>query len=192
MDNQWQPADTLPMIDAITDYCGMADGETVLDYCCGRGHAVKGFRMQGIAAYGVDVSRRDIAECEPSVKSFVHNIRKVSAIKTPPRGCYDWLYSKDTLDCVEYYTIGKVVRDLAKICRRAFVVVPLGDGTEYYDEGSRSERSKLALPLDWWEWELGDYWKHVEYSFRVPGIEDEQYKRCPRGRGFFVCTNEGE
>jgi len=188
---RWMPELTLPMVDAVVDYCGMQDGDTVLDYGCAKGYTVKAFRMKGFAAYGVDISEYAIANADPATAPFLHCIESVGDVRVPERGCYDWLFAKDVFEHVEFYDIGKTIERLAEICKRAFVVVPLGDGIDFWDaDNAKDVTHKLALPLEWWEWELRDSWTTVEFSYRVPGIKDARYKKCPRGHGFYVCTND--
>jgi cyclopropane fatty-acyl-phospholipid synthase-like methyltransferase len=63
-DGRWQP-----VAKDIVDHFGLKPGDRVLDVGCAKGFLVKDLLALGIDAYGVDVSRYALMNCEPEVVS---------------------------------------------------------------------------------------------------------------------------
>ena len=61
-DGRWQP-----VAKDIADHFGLKAGDRVLDIGCAKGFLVKDLLALGIDAYGVDVSRYALMNCEPEV-----------------------------------------------------------------------------------------------------------------------------
>jgi len=81
-DGRWQP-----VAQDIIDHFGLKKGDRVLDIGCAKGFLVKDLLALGIDAYGLDVSKYALMNCEPEV---VGRLQIGSAESLPfPDGSFD-------------------------------------------------------------------------------------------------------
>lgn len=66
-DGRWRP-----VAQDIVDHFGLKKGDRVLDVGCAKGFLVKDLLALGIDAYGIDVSRYALMNCEPEVIGRLH------------------------------------------------------------------------------------------------------------------------
>lgn len=184
---RWLPELTVPMCQRMAEYCGISKGETVLDFGCARGYSVRALRGLGYDAWGVDISRWAIENCDPEIKPFVNLIKGAGSITLPHRR-FDWIIAKDVLEHCEYvYDLVKMLSEIT--VKGMFVVVPLSrfrNGRyvveEYEKDVTHCQRLTLA---DWVDMFLHPSWS-VEASYCVPGIKDN-YRQYSRGNGFILA-----
>lgn len=188
---RWLPDLTIPMAQRVVDHCGMEKGCKILDFGCARGYLVKALRGLGFDAYGMDVSRWAIANCDPDVRRYCFMNDAVG------KGCpaeFDWIIAKDVLEHCEYIdTVTYSLMDMAKI--GIFVVVPLSytdnTGTSYVIEEYEKDVTHIqrhTLPY-WISLFLKPGWS-VQASYRVPGVKDN-YSKYEYGNGFIKVQRLG-
>jgi len=89
-DGRWQPV----ALDII-DHFGLKPGDRVLDVGCAKGFLVKDLLGLGIDAYGVDISRYALMNCEPEI---VGRLQLASADNLPfPDDSFDAVLSINTI-----------------------------------------------------------------------------------------------
>lgn len=180
---QWLPDKTIPMVRAIKRYLDIRWFDSVLDFGCSRGYVVKAFRTIGVSAFGMDISKWAIKNCDPAVKPYVgHKLGHT----------YSFILSKDVLEHISHKELSIVVSDLMSRASRAlFIVVPLAveDNGDYVcprDEADMTHKIRWTLTT-WIEFlqETGPEFV-VNGSFSIPGVKDAA-KSHPRSCGFITC-----
>lgn len=182
-DYRWLPQLTVPMCQAVVNYLGIRRDQTILDFGCARGYMVKALRILGYDAYGQDVSKWAINNCDEDTRHF---LRHQDAVTHD----FDWIIAKDTLEHVP--ELEPVVANLRSFARVGiFVVVPLAseDGQRYVLDDYEQDVTHIhRLTLaSWVRLFLHRGWD-VKATYRVPGIKDNHY--CPAwepGDGFIVA-----
>lgn len=102
-DGRWKPVAT-----DIIQHFGLASGARVLDVGCAKGFLVHELVMQGIDAYGLDISTYAVRNCHPDVVGRIH---VGNAIELP--------FADDTFDCViAIDVVHNLKRDLAGVALR--------------------------------------------------------------------------
>ncbi len=184
-DYRWMPDLTVPMARRIVDYLGVQKGETILDFGCARGYLVRALRELGHVAYGTDVSRWAVENCDEAVKPYVSRLWEAGTM-TP----FDWIIAKDVLEHIEY--IALTVRELLNsVNKGVFVVVPLarfGSNDKYVIEEYERDVTHVQRHnlLTWAGMFMRPGWR-VEASYRVRGIKDNWYRPgWEDGNGFLT------
>ncbi len=182
---RWLPDLTRPMVAAVMEHCGIEAGDTLLDYGCSKGYCVRAFRERGVEAWGLDVSTYALNCAPKEARPYVmHTSTGWRGAGYPVR--FDWLFCKDVLEHIEAVALVKTIKQLARDCRQAFIVVPLGDGTKYNAPENELDVTHIhRQPMEWWLALLGDYWDTVEPSYAVPGLKERFTE--PEAHGFIVC-----
>ena len=186
-DYRWLPGQTCKHAAHLMRYLKIREGQTVLDVGCSRGYLVKALRWSGIEAYGYDISRWAIENCDEEVKEWVSN-----ELKAEPKQ-YDWITLKDVCEHIEPSELAPLLEKLSAAAKRGlFIVVPLtifmgGNYIRPEDEADVTHVNRW--PLDFWM----QYLMHhcpgftVSVSYYIKGI-----KECcadhPGGCGFFTIT----
>lgn len=184
-DYTWMPDLTRPMARAIADHLRMSPKDTVLDFGCARGYTVRALREFGYSAYGIDVSRWAIQNCDDAAKPFVNYTDN-----SPPllEKEFSWVIAKDVLEHVA--NMEEVVGILMNAAERGvFVVVPLStvDGARYVVEEYECDVTHLhRLTLATWASLFVRPGWSVEISYRVRGVKDN-YSKYAQGNGFITA-----
>lgn len=184
---RWLPKLTIPMCEAIVKHCGIVGGDTILDFGCARGYTVKALRQLGHFAYGYDISKWAIENCDKSVSHYLTCINDIVFNINEP---YGWVIAKDVLEHVTY--VESYINKLMSITRKGlFVVVPLSTfyrGRYVIEEYEKDVTHIQRMPLyEWVKMFLREGWR-VEASYRVPGVKDNYYKKgWEKGNGFITC-----
>src|SRR3954469_1999410 len=66
-DYRWMPELTIPMVERMIAHLGIVKGDTILDFGCARGYAVRAFQQLGYDAWGIDCSGWAIENCDKAV-----------------------------------------------------------------------------------------------------------------------------
>lgn len=183
-DYRWLPDLTIPMCKRIVEYCGIAKGDTILDFGCARGYVVRALRELGYSAYGYDVSEWAVGNADKKAKPYLTTNRQ-NTFREP----YHWIIAKDVLEHIEY--VSQTVDSLLALSLKGmFAVVPLSmfDGScpyvieEYEKDVTHCQRWSLA---GWGKMFMRPDWR-VELAYRVPGIKDN-YASYTYGNGFITA-----
>jgi len=181
---RWLPELTRPMVAAVMEHCEIEAGQTLLDFGCSKGYCVRAFRERGIDAWGTDISAYAIAQAPAEVKPYITHVSETPRIRHPER--FDWLFCKDVLEHIELYDLIACMDVLSEYCKRAFIVVPLGDGTKYNAAANELDTTHIhRQPLEWWTELLRGWWPDVAGTYRVPGMKEQWTE--PQAHGFIVC-----
>jgi hypothetical protein len=169
---RWVGHLTLPMASAMKKWLGVEEGDTLMDIGTARGYLVKAFRMLNIQAYGYDVSKWAIENCDPDVKEFVS-----TELMCEPMS-YDFICMKDCGEHIEYEQLTKIIPRLIKGTRKAMlVIVPLAgeSGGKYIcpkDEMDATHKIRWTLP-EWLNFlQSFDRRMVVSGSYYIPGIKE--------------------
>ena len=203
---RWLPEETMQMAMAMIDHLGITKYHTVLDYGCSRGYLVKALQLLNRVAYGVDISEYAINNCDPVVVKCVGQIEPISdnvtvdhrlhmnsttkTLQIPWPEVFDFIISKDTLEHVPYGDIETTIETIAKQCKTAFFVIPLGDHDKYRIHAYESDITHVIREDEnWWELLLTKYF-HIQHTLhQVEGIKDKWYEIHKKGNGFFTLIS---
>ena len=123
-DYRWMPDASLPMVDHLKRFLHIQDGESLIEIGTARGYAVKALRMRSVNAWGYDISKWAVENCDPQVKQYVTNDNAI--LRNP----YDFLYMKDA---AEHCTVEQLCEMLPPVLRNirktACFIVPLARDT---------------------------------------------------------------
>ncbi len=116
-DGRWQPVAT-----DIVEHFGLEPGAKVLDVGCGKGFLVKDLLAIGIDAYGVDISKYALMNCE---RETVGRLHLGSADELPfPDGTFDAVLSINTIHNLPRDRCAQALREFERLSPgRGFVQV---------------------------------------------------------------------
>ncbi len=107
-DGRWQP-----VAQDIVDHFGLKPGDKVLDVGCAKGFLVKDLLALGIDAYGIDVSKYALMNCEPEV---VGRLQIGSADDLPfPDGSFDAVLNINSLHNLDREGCIKGAREMERL-----------------------------------------------------------------------------
>lgn len=183
----WMPEQTLAYAIYVQRHLGIQGDHTLLDVGCARGFFVKAMRMMGIKAFGHDISKWAIANCDPEVREFVSN-----ELKAEPMS-YDWITLKDVCEHIPMEELVELIGVLSRAARRGMlVVVPLsayhnGRYIREEDEQDITHIHRWTL-VDW----IMFFMQHtqdftVNGAYYIKGVK-ESCKGFPMSAGFFTLT----
>ncbi len=180
---RWLPSLTMPMVSRIISHCGIQPQHRVLDFGCARGYTVRAFRDMGYNAWGCDVSKWALDNCDPSVKDYV-----TDNVCGFPLNSFDWVIAKDVLEHVPdaVDAIDKIM-DMSRV--GVFAVVPLSisdGGTYLVQEYEKDVTHVHRLTLATWARMFIRHGWAVTMAYRVPGVKDN-YAEYERGNGFLTA-----
>ena len=130
---RWIPELTIPMCHHIARYMNLGDDDKVLDFGCAKGFTVKGLRLLGYKAYGVDVSEYAVSQIEENTRKWCGVIKPQEPLVCAPGG-YDWILCKDILEHIPYDKIDEQLKVLRNGGKQIMAMIPLGDGEKYIIE----------------------------------------------------------
>lgn len=183
----WKPEQTLQHAIYVQRHLGIQAGDSVLDVGCSRGYLVKALRMMGIQAFGQDISRWAIENCDPEVKEFVSN----DLVAEP--NSYDWINLKDVCEHIEKTDLELLIQKLSRAAKKGMlVIVPLSAYTngKYIREEDEADSTHVhRWTLSDWLMFLTDNTKDmtVSGSYYIRGIKD-CCKQRKMSCGFFTLT----
>lgn len=185
-DYRWLPDLTIPMAKRMAEHCGFDKKDKILDFGCARGYLVKALLQNGYNAYGTDVSKWALENCDAEVRYRVSSQWPVKDI--------DWIIAKDVL---EHIRMGDLLQVIARMMVNAkkgiFVVVPLSEHTDeayVVPEYELDVTHVIRLPL--WSWVklfhlyAPDASWEISARYRIEGIKDN-YAGWSKGNGFITC-----
>ena len=143
---RWLPETSLPMTKRLVEVLGIQPGETLLDFGCARGYTVRALREIGMEAFGYDISKWAIENCDPSVRSYVSNDFGGTV--------QDYVFCKDCAEHIAEDELKRIVNLLLLSTRKALLfIVPLakerdGDYVRYEDNLDATHIIRWTLQ-DW-------------------------------------------
>ena len=203
---RWMPELTLSMAMDMIDYLGITKQHTVLDYGCSRGYLVKALQLLHRIAYGVDISEYAINNCDPDIIKCVgriepmgdditadHRLHMNSTTKDlqiPWPEVFDFIISKDVLEHVPHETIEATIEMIAKQCKIAFFIIPLGDHGKYRIPAYEADTTHVIRENEnWWELLFTKHF-HIQYlSYQVGNIKNNWYPIHKKGNAFFTLIS---
>lgn len=107
-DGRWQP-----VAQDIVDHFGLKPGDKVLDVGCAKGFLVKDLLALGIDAFGIDVSKYALMNCEPEV---VGRLQIGSADDLPfPDGSFDAVLAINTIHNLDRDGCVRAAREIERL-----------------------------------------------------------------------------
>ena len=183
---RWLPELTLPMCHHIIQFLQIKDGK-VLDFGCAKGYVVKGLRMLGINAYGVDISNYAIKEAPREIAKYVKVIKTCVKIK----GKFAYTIAKDVLEHVPYSQIIKQLKILAKCSKNILIIVPLGDGKKYFIKSMELDRTHIIREdLHWWKKTLEKSGFKIKKATYNLGPFKKNWQFSKKGNGLIVAASK--
>ena len=165
--------------------------DKVLEYGCAHGFLVKALNDFKIDTYGVDISKYALSKVDSEIKKktslLKNNNIKNSLKKMNIKSKFDYIISKDVFEHIEEKDLKKILREMSKITKKLFVVVPLGDGGKYRIESYHGDKTHIiAENENWWKKLFSENkFKLKSFSYNIEGIKDKWYTVNKKGNGFF-------
>ena len=184
---RWIPELTIPMAMTIIDYLGLKRHHTILDFGCAKGYLVKALRLLYRHAWGIDVSRYAIDNCDSAVEDFVALRESAGEIDLPKK--FDYCIAKDVF---EHISEAGLDFELSRLnCKYIFAVIPLGDSEIYRAPINNCDRThQICANEYWWIQFFKDHgWDLEDFRLQIPGIKDHYYDKFPDAHGFFLVSN---
>ncbi len=203
---RWLPEETMHMAMSMIDHLRITKYHTVLDYGCSRGYLVKALQLLNRVAYGVDISEYAINNCDPAVVKCVGQIEPINddmtvdhrlhinsitkSLQIPWPEVFDFVISKDVLEHVPHEAIEATIEVIAKQCKTAFFVIPLGDNEKYRIPAYEFDVTHMIREDEsWWELLFTKHF-HIQHTLhQVEGIKDKWYPIHKKGNGFFTLIS---
>ena len=184
---RWLSELTIKFAYKIIKELNLRDGDKVLDYGCAKGFLVKALKILDIDAYGCDISNYAISNSDNKIKERC----KLMDNKIPFNGMFEWVISKDVFEHLEEKELKDVLKNIARISKKLFVIVPMGENNKFIIPAYDLDIThKLAKPRDWWEKKFEDYgWKIDRFSYTINGMKDN-WKKYEKGNGFFFLKRD--
>jgi SAM-dependent methyltransferase len=191
---RWLPDLTIPLAEEIlinmkkSKTFSLMKNPVVLDFGCAKGFLVKAFREIGVDAYGVDISDYAISQSDSAIKPYIRCLDLTSLPYPDSWPPVDYIVAKDVLEHLSKEILELTLKELRSISPRILVVVPLGDGNNYYIEEYESDPShKIREELDWWENILVKNGFRVSGTYEVGNLKASWKNHHPRGNGLLFC-----
>ncbi len=183
-DYRWLPEMTLPFCHELIVNLGIEKTSRVLDVGCAKGFYVKGLRMLGIDAYGVDISAYAIDHSHPDAREFLTRVDRLQDYRAPHS--YHWILAKDVLEHIPYSEIDEVLEKLRELSINLFAIIPLARRGKYIIESHEDDPTHhIRESAEWWEKKL----KEAKFPFvrSVCHLDHmkERYRGTAGGTGFF-------
>lgn len=182
-DYRFLPELTVPACRKVAEYLGMNGEDSIIDIGCARGFYVRGWRELGYRAFGYDISKWAIENCDPKVREWVSN--------EFPKRAFDWANLKDFAEHVPFQELSKLVESLNdKITKGMLFIVPLSarTGDPYVraeDELDSTHLNRWTL-TDWAEFlEVNAPDFNVNASYNIHGIKSAS-SQVRHSCGFFT------
>ena len=142
-------------------YTKLLPEQKILDFGCAKGFTVKGLRLLGHKAFGVDVSEYAHGEMDAKTGKYCGVIEPQEALVCAEGG-YDWILCKDILEHIPYEKIDKQLEVLYNGGKKVMAMIPLGDGEKYVIDSYEHDKSHfIREDIEWW----GD--RFIRAGFRL-------------------------
>ncbi len=171
---RWIPELTIPMAMAIIDHLEIKYGQTILDWGCAKGYLVKAFRWLNRKAWGVDVSRYAVENCDPEIQTFcrrfdfIFDLSKFSNFPVK----FDFCIAKDVFEHMRKVILEETLENLKT--DKLFVIIPFGKDGRYFSPPNNLDKSHIICEdLTWWmKFFTENRWNVTEFITQLNGIKD--------------------
>ena len=193
---RWIPELTYPMAYSICKNLKIKQKDKVLEFGCAHGFLVKALNDFKIDTYGVDVSSYAISKVDQSIKNKINLLKKNniknSLIKMNIKFNFDHIISKDVFEHIQPSELKKILKEMSKITKNLFVVVPLGDKGKYRIKSYEADKTHIIAENETW-WKklfVENQFRVKSFSYKIEGIKDKWYNINPKGNGFFKLVSK--
>lgn len=170
-DYRWMKDRTMPMAKRLIEVMGVKPGHTFLDIGCALGFTVKALRRLGVDAWGQDISKWAVKNCDPEVSRYVHNEIQHTE--------YDHVLMKDLTEHLHPRDLGKLIsRVMLLEPQSVLIVVPLSEeinGPYVRAEDNKDVTHVIRWPLQEWMRFLHQPCNGEDYvltgSWHIPGLK---------------------
>lgn len=178
----WIPTRSIP--EAIT-ICENIGFHSVMDFGCAKGFLVHALSLLGKEAIGVDISEYALQNCLPPVKDKVFLLDKpLSKLGLST----DLLIAKDVLEHIPEEEIGGVLSEFYKVCKQAFLVIPLGDNDSFRIREYEIDKTHVTKKdEEWWFEKIRKAGFKLDYfNYHFGNVKEKWISQYKYGNGFFI------
>jgi len=174
---KWMPKRSLNEAKAIIENFNLQKDKSIIDFGCAKGFLVKAFKILGYDAYGTDISKYALNNCETEVKDRLFLLGNENRK-------FDFGYCKDTLEHSK--DINETLRHLKRLSNEWLVIVPLAENNKYRINEYELDATHI-IRKDEEEW-LKDFqrngFKIIYTKYHLKGLKDKWVKVHPKGNFF--------
>lgn len=180
----WLEEPTIAMAKWLIAHMRMAPASRVLDVGCARGYLVKALRLLGMEAWGYDISKWAVTNCDPAISDYVSN--------NFPKTYFDFVISKDQAEHCRPKELTPLFNSLLAATEQAMlIIVPLSkekDGPYVRKEDNMDSTHLIRWPLEVWleylQLMAEDHGCTVKASWHLPGLKPTS-RNVLKSCGFF-------
>jgi hypothetical protein len=190
---RWIPELTYPLAHSLINFLHLKPDFKILEYGCAHGFLVKALNDLFIPTFGVDISTYAINSCPNDVSNkllkikndFIHSdIKNHFGINN-----FNYCISKDVFEHIEPNKLKYIVEELSFLCKKLFVIVPLGDNGIYRINTYHLDPTHIIAENEqWWInfFKKNGGYQLKSFNYDVIGIKDRWNKINAKGNGFFL------
>ena len=188
---RWLPELSYPLAKAICSFTKISFEDIVLDFGCARGYLVRALNDLGIKAFGLDVSKYAIANCDQIVRKKVKLIKEESledACEKLGTGKVDWIIAKDVFEHIKPDNLYKKLCEASELGTSIYVLVPLGDFGIYRIADYELDASHIIAENEKWWYDMFESANFIvkEFHHQVDGIKELALPLHKNGNGHFI------
>lgn len=178
---RWMPKRSILM---ARELVRMYPDQSILDFGCAKGFLVKALRMMGATAFGFDISCYAIRNADPMAKRYLFCPKTASGLPA-----VDVIFIKDTLEHISYHSIARVLKMLAKMCKKALFIVPFGESGRYRIPDYENDVTHIITEDEaWWSDSFrAAGFKIEKFDYYLPGFKDN-WAIYLNGNGFYQLS----
>jgi len=185
---RWIPELTLPMCHHIVQNLDMGKYSKVLDFGCAKGYCVKGLRMLGYDAYGVDISDYAVSQADKDVEPYLSVVQPYQSL-AHDQWYYSWILAKDVLEHIPYDKIDDQLKRFDEAANGVFAIIPMGDGNKYYVDAYEHDQSHFIREgLEFWVKAFQTAGFDNVYATYDLGPFKTNWQQYKNGNGLFIAT----
>jgi len=181
---RWIPELTIPAAMTLIDRLGIKPEENILDFGCAKGYWVKAFRLLHRKAWGYDISKYAISNCDKDIKEYL-------SLYEPGNRTYfftkfDIILAKDVL---EHMTEDEIETFLLN-CKTSnprivFLTIPLAENGKFIISSCEQDVTHIQRKTleEWTSFFIEREWT-VECCTEIKGLKSPSNK----GVGFFTLS----
>lgn len=155
---------------------------TFLELGCAKGFVVQAMRMQGVAAWGLDISKYATSMCHPEMKPFVLKQDATDLSRWKDK-YFDYIYSWDFLEHLDRDKVSKCLRECRRVCKgemehgiTAFDKMYGSIAATFPDE-PQDPTHVSCYTVDWWKAQISGIFSKKEVTkFEVGQTNAERRK----------------